>query len=285
MQNQPTRRPGTREAHEKAVVRVITAMQDGSDTAMSLRDMARVAFMSRYHFDRTFRVVTGIRPRHYLRALRLQAAKRLLLTTSSSVTDVCFEVGYNSLGTFIRSFTSLLGVSPRRLRSLARRDDATLPFAGSSNRRSPQTITGRVTAPAGFDGTVFVGLFPTAIPQGAPLACAIASADGAFGLNGVEPGTYYVFALGSSRGSAPRDLILAESALRAGGVRVDITPDMPPFHAELELRAPSPLDPPILVAIPALIDRYRLRAAAAGYRQTAGPARLSGAPAQADAQR
>jgi AraC-like DNA-binding protein len=259
---QTTARPGTREAHEKAVARVITAMQDGPDAHMSLHDMARVAFMSRYHFNRTFRVVTGVRPRHYLRALRLQAAKRLLVTTSASVTDVCFDVGYNSLGTFIRCFTALLGVSPLRLRSLARRTDATVTVETGQESKEGQTITGQVIAPEGFDGTIFVGLFPSAIPQGAPVACAIASAAGNFGLTRVADGTYYLFALGATRGSGARDLILCDSALRAGAVQVDVKGGVPARRSELTLRNPSPLDPPVLVAIPALMDRYRLRAAA-----------------------
>ena len=50
---------------------------------------------------------------------RLERARNLLVTTQERVTDVCFDVGYNSLGTFTRRFTETFGVSPRRLRSYA----------------------------------------------------------------------------------------------------------------------------------------------------------------------
>lgn len=259
---QSTARPGTREAHEKAVARVITVMQGSPDANLSLRDMARVAFMSRYHFDRTFRVVTGVRPRHYLRAVRLQAAKRLLVTTTSSVTDVCFDVGYNSLGTFIRYFTAYLGVSPLRLRSLARRADTGISVDAGADSRDARAVRGRIGAPDGFTGTIFAGLFRSAIPQGAPIACAVAAADGAFTMNAVPDGTYYLFALGAARGTPSRDLILCESALRAGGVQVQVSGGAAPQPIELTLRGPSPLDPPLLVAIPALMDRVRRRASA-----------------------
>src|SRR5258708_28886369 len=146
----PTSRTSTRDAHVRAVTRVIRTMRERLDANITLSEMAAEAYMSRYHFDRTFRTITGVRPRQYLRALRLHAAKRLLVHTSSSVTDVCFDVGYNSLGTFIRCFTDLLGISPRRLRLLAGGADGSLPAAvvaaaGASD--GAVGLSGRVTAP------------------------------------------------------------------------------------------------------------------------------------------
>jgi len=55
----------------------------------------------------------------YQRILRITTAIRLLLTTEISVTNICFDVGYNSLGTFIRRFTELVGRSPCQLRRAA----------------------------------------------------------------------------------------------------------------------------------------------------------------------
>src|SRR4029453_11315599 len=94
--------------HAQAAERVISAMRERLDQPFSLEEMSEVAIMSPFHFNRPFRELTGIPPCQFLSAVRLQAAKRLLLTTDLSVTDICFEVGYNSLGTFIRRFTDLV---------------------------------------------------------------------------------------------------------------------------------------------------------------------------------
>src|ERR1700716_965915 len=95
-------RPATTAAHHEAVERVIQTMHDRLDEPLTLHEMSRIAYISPYHFNRIFRQITGIPPNQFFYALRLETAKRLLLTTNTSVTDVCFDVGYNSLGTFIR---------------------------------------------------------------------------------------------------------------------------------------------------------------------------------------
>jgi transcriptional regulator GlxA family with amidase domain len=111
--------PATAIAHCAAVKRVINVMHERLDEPFTLNDMSKIAYVSPYHFNRMFHQITGIPPCQFLYALRLETAKRLLLTTGVSVTDVCFDVGYNSLGTFIRRFTGLVGISPSRFRSFA----------------------------------------------------------------------------------------------------------------------------------------------------------------------
>jgi AraC-like DNA-binding protein len=67
--------------------------------------MTGIAHLSPYHFARTFRRITGIPPGEFLGALRLQRAKELLLTTDLFTSEVCYEVGYASFGTFTSRFT------------------------------------------------------------------------------------------------------------------------------------------------------------------------------------
>src|SRR6266853_3083700 len=86
---------------------------------LTLEDLASVACLSPSHFHRVFRRLIGIPPGEFLAALRFQAARRLLLTTSLSVTEICFEVGYTSIGSFTSRFTHLVGLSPRLLRQRA----------------------------------------------------------------------------------------------------------------------------------------------------------------------
>src|ERR1044072_6144551 len=96
----------------KAVERVIRTMQDDLGEPITIDDMARTAMFSKFHFSRMFQRVTGISPGRFLSALRLQEAKRLLLTTSMTVADISHLVGYNSIGTFTPRFPGSVGGSP-----------------------------------------------------------------------------------------------------------------------------------------------------------------------------
>src|ERR687894_27146 len=122
-------------SHRATVERVVTEMRDRVDATLSLRAMAEIAHLSPHHFARTFRRVTGIPPGAFLGALRLQRAKELLLTTDLSASEVCYEVGYASLGTFTSRFTQLVGVSPGRMRRLTEELSAALD--GATGARKP----------------------------------------------------------------------------------------------------------------------------------------------------
>ena len=111
-------RPATALLRAQAIERVIAAMQQHLDEPLSLDELAEVAVLSRYHFSRVFHNVTGLPPVQFLATLRLAEAKRLLLTSSLNVADVCFRVGYNSLGSFTVRFSRSVGVSPGRFRQL-----------------------------------------------------------------------------------------------------------------------------------------------------------------------
>jgi transcriptional regulator GlxA family with amidase domain len=74
--------------------------------------LARTALMSAGHFSRSFREAYGETPYSYLMTRRIERAMTLLRRGDMSVTDVCFEVGCSSLGTFSTRFTELVGESP-----------------------------------------------------------------------------------------------------------------------------------------------------------------------------
>lgn len=249
-----THRAETVASHARAAERVIVWMRQHLEEAFSLHQMARVAFMSPFHFNRTFRRLTGVPPVQYLSAVRLEAAKRLLLTTNMSVTDVCFEVGYQSLGSFIRRFTALVGLSPRRLRnSVGGRQGGASGGGQSPSASALDTgayVAGRVTAPTGFEGLVFLGVFSTPMPQGRPVACAVLTRPGEYRLAGVPDGLYYVMAVGLPRAAEPRQFSLFDTALRGGGQALAITGGVVTGVPHVVLRERHPLDPPILMALP-----------------------------------
>ncbi len=74
--------------------------------------LARTALMSPGHFSRSFRAAFGETPYSHLMTRRVERAKALLRRGDMSVTDVCFAVGYTSLGSFSSRFTELVGESP-----------------------------------------------------------------------------------------------------------------------------------------------------------------------------
>jgi AraC-like DNA-binding protein len=94
---------------------------------VTLQDVAREACLSPFHFNRLFTQTFGETPHEFRTRMRIEEAKKLLLADGHSVTDICFEVGYESLGSFSMRFRSLAGTSPQAFRREAR-----TTFAGLS---------------------------------------------------------------------------------------------------------------------------------------------------------
>jgi transcriptional regulator GlxA family with amidase domain len=88
--------------------------------ALDIEWLAGSVHLSRAHFIRSFRETFGETPHRYLQRRRIERAMALLRDSDRSVTDICFDVGFTSLGTFSRSFREVLGESPREYRRRAR---------------------------------------------------------------------------------------------------------------------------------------------------------------------
>jgi len=78
--------------------------------------VAAVAHVSPAHFSRSFRVVFGETPHRYLQRRRVERSMFLLRETDRSITDVCLDVGFSSLGTFSRTFSGIVGETPSAYR-------------------------------------------------------------------------------------------------------------------------------------------------------------------------
>lgn len=87
---------------------------------ITLGQAAREACLSPFHFNRLFTQAFGETPHEFLTRVRIEEAKKLLLSDNQSVTDICFGVGYESLGSFSVRFRSLTCLSPARFRREAR---------------------------------------------------------------------------------------------------------------------------------------------------------------------
>lgn len=248
-----------------AVERAIETMWDRYEEPLSLDEIANTAILSKFYFSRVFRSITGTSPGRFLSAVRLQQAKNLLLETNLSVTEISFRVGYNSLGTFTSRFTHSVSHSPARYRALARfgppepgQAPAAVPQqkAVADTGRRACTVEGTVAFPQTDESLrIYVGAFREPIVQGRPVACAVLDEPGAFSLNDVPEGVWYVRATAVAvRDAAPpwerRPLFVASSQelclRRDTRTRVSLT-----------AHPMSPLDLPILLALPEL-DFWRV---------------------------
>jgi AraC-like DNA-binding protein len=95
------------------------------DPAPTIEEIAREVRISPFHFIRQFEALFGITPHQYRIQARLDRAKRLLAEGRFSVTDVCMEVGFSSLGSFSTLFTRRFGETPTAFRRRVRASDLT----------------------------------------------------------------------------------------------------------------------------------------------------------------
>ena len=91
------------------------------DCRASLDEVAAHGGLSPFHFHRRFTQAFGETPHEFLTRLRIDRAKKLLLAGNDTVTGICFDVGYESLGSFSSRFRSLTGLSPTQFRDESRR--------------------------------------------------------------------------------------------------------------------------------------------------------------------
>jgi AraC-like DNA-binding protein len=257
---------GTDVSHRLAVERVIRHLHQRLHEPLTLQQMSSIATFSPFHFNRVFHHVTGLPPGQFLSMLRVQAAKRLLLTSRLSVTDICFDLGYDSLGTFTRRFTQFVGVSPNRLRRLV--EAGPLPSfsvleehcaRARKARTGAHRIEGRVSGRTPSEGPIFVGAFRTPIPLGQPAGCTLLTATGPFKITGVARGSHFVFSAAFPWSDEPLAYLLPdESRHYVGTAAADIGAGTPQAsaRAEVELRPLRITDPPIVVALPLLLLKH-----------------------------
>jgi transcriptional regulator GlxA family with amidase domain len=100
----------------RRLLRARDAMDRAYAEPLDVSVIASVAHMSEAHFSRSFRSVFGETPHHYLQRRRVERSMFLLRETDRSITDICFDVGFSSLGTFSRTFSEIIGESPSTYR-------------------------------------------------------------------------------------------------------------------------------------------------------------------------
>ena len=108
----------SREAEElnRRLLRARDAMDRAYAEPLDVRAVAAVAHISPAHFSRCFRAVFGESPHRYLQRRRVERSMFLLRESDRTVTDICFDVGFSSVGTFSRTFREIVGQTPSAYR-------------------------------------------------------------------------------------------------------------------------------------------------------------------------
>ena len=106
----------SREAEElnRRLLRARDAMDRAYAEPLDVRAVAAVAHISPAHFSRCFRAVFGESPHRYLQRRRVERSMFLLRESDRTVTDICFDVGFSSVGTFSRTFREIVGQDAER---------------------------------------------------------------------------------------------------------------------------------------------------------------------------
>jgi AraC family transcriptional regulator len=240
-----------RTAAEVAIERSISTMWDRHAEPLTLEELAAEVVLSKFYYSRVFRDVTGTSPGRFLTAIRLFMAKRYLVETVQSVTDITYRIGYNSPGTFTSRFTRSVGIPPTQYRAQAHRGLPPLTVAAAGAGRQMSEVTGRLHVPVDAGPVrVYVGAFSTPAVEGYPQSCDVLDGDGQFRLS-VPDGLWFIRAAAvaphdlrsSPRLRLPR-LLGNGGAVHARNGRV--------FCTEVRLREVTAVDLPILLALPEL---------------------------------
>ncbi|MEU4064953.1 AraC family transcriptional regulator [Streptomyces wedmorensis] len=241
---------------DTAVERAIEFIRERYGKPLTLTEIAESALLSRFYFTRLFKEETGITPGRFLAAIRIHQAKRLIETTSMSITDISHAVGYNSLGSFTNSFTASVGVSPSRFRRLTRDGGDGLPGPEPTEWTGLGTIAGTISLPTGHgNARVFLGAFGTPVVQHPSVASGVidvpSGRPSCYSLKNVPEGSWYLLAVAVADGLGPDPADGRTPLVGDGPKSVTVTADTV-TSAAVRLRPARPADPPVLLALPEL---------------------------------
>jgi AraC family transcriptional regulator len=254
-----THRATTVEANTIAVERAIGHMKVHLAGPLDLDQLAHIAGLSRFHLVRVFDELTGTTPHHFLACLRMQRAKDLLLAPNASITEVCMEVGYTSLGTFSKTFSTLVGISPQEFRAMSK--SLTVKQLALAVRRFLHVdrhvpglhLEGVVERSTKRQGFIFVGTFRHGVPQEAPLSGTVLLRPGAFRIERPPIPEFHLLAALIPFTAKWSTMAANLPVALVGGLRVQNPDPTAPLQPRLRLRPVRLTDPPIVLALPPLL--------------------------------
>jgi transcriptional regulator GlxA family with amidase domain len=121
LENKSEREPASQDPELlRRLLRAKDQMDVASHEEWPVQRLARVSLVSEAHFARSFKDAFGVPPHRYLLTRRIERAKALLRDTELSITEIAFQTGWKSLGTFGRTFRDVTGESPSECRVRAK---------------------------------------------------------------------------------------------------------------------------------------------------------------------
>ncbi len=245
----------------KVAVEAARFLATHADQQITLHDVADHVSYSPFHLARSFEREIGVPPGQYLAAQRFQRAKQILITRDDSVLDVCYAVGFNSVGTFTSRFRSAVGVTPTQFRRLPDQiATPARPVTRAGPARPGAVVTGAVRlSPAaamlsGAAPSIYVGLFARRDPHGIPVTGELLTGTTHYVLTGVPPGTFWVLASALSPHADSLAQLLPQQTIGGGAPQpVHVSPINLTYRRDLFLDIAADWAAPIVVALPALV--------------------------------
>ena len=265
---------------ELAIRQFISELWERHFEPINLSELASSVFVSPFHFLRVFTRTTGVTPGKYLSAIRMYEAKRLLLTTSLKVSDITYNVGYRSLGTFTTRFTQMVGMTPSQYREpnvgelliavgpRFSRIPSAAAVHGAGLSAVPDwqpggsSIVGTIELPPeAAPANVFVCVFRESVPQCAPVAHEFLPNSGSsrLAIHNVPPGRATVIAAAESQTDTDGPILLDARP-------VQVTPGTT-TRVHLRLRRLRPTDPPWAISLASRRARGAVRITAASHHE------------------
>ncbi|MBD8891915.1 helix-turn-helix transcriptional regulator [Roseibium litorale] len=241
------------EEHRRVVSKVISGMKKLENGDVSLCEWAEYASLSKFELISAFKKLTGIPPMAFHNAEKLEIAKRLLVFERMRVTDVCFEIGFESLGSFVSKFSCCVGISPRNYAKAMSAVGFTGLFVQAllhGKPRSPKAgtvIEVQFESPEAHDRpSLITAVFPRAHPSGMPSDWRFVPPTRRIALFG---GGLKGYCLAAALPLWPRltELVNFRPVLIG---RTSIQPNLDKIR--VALHPPTIFDPPVTLAVPAL---------------------------------
>lgn len=253
---------------QTAVKQAILSMRERYYEPITLHEIAAEVFVSPFHFSRIFARDTGVTPGRYLTSIRLFEAKRMLLNSPMTVSDIVCSVGYSSVGTFTTRFTQAVGMTPTQYRApeveellvAVAPEYHHLPSLEDLRRAGRTCVSVRPAMGGSIVGTVdvpdelkpadiLIGVFDSRIPQRGPVAISALPRSGSseLAINNVPEGDWWVIAVAEPAATGARTPQIYMGNLQRS---VSVTAGRV-SRVALRMREVGPTDPPFAITLAA----------------------------------
>ena len=105
-----------KDSTQGSMSKVLSYIRDHVKEPLSLEQLSEIAYMSKYHFLRSFQKEYGVTPFQYIAEMRMSLSKTMLTTTNLSIAQIAYDLGYSNESAFIRAFTRIVGISPGKFK-------------------------------------------------------------------------------------------------------------------------------------------------------------------------